>query len=411
MRTLKQRLKNLSKEHFSILKNYSKHSNSLYNSALYLCNEFFKQTGNYIGLKNLDKEMQNNFHYKELPSFNAQDIIRLVDKNFRSFFSLLNKKRRGEYQADIKSPKYRKKGDMYILIFNNQRISLNKDKKVLKLYKNLKLNFSFDLKGDIKQGIIKWNGSNFTLYLSYEEEKVEEKKDNKKYLGIDLGLNNLATCVTNVGLAFIVNGKPLKAYNQNYNKRKSSMQSELEIKNKVKSSKALRKLNEKRAFYVDNYMNQSVSYIVKEALKLEITTIVLGYNETWKQGINLGKKTNQSFTHIPHGMFRSKLVSLCEKVGIKVILTEESYTSKCSFLDGEYPRKYEEYKGKRVKRGLFRSSDGRMINADCNGAANIIAKVVSDIYKYMEEVEVSIVTPVVIDVFRDVYPNKLKYTV
>lgn len=406
MRTIKQNLKQLNKEQFDMLKTYSKHSNSLYNCTLYVCKKFYQATGKYIGLKTLDKEMQSNFHYQQLPSFTAQEVVRLVDKNYRSFFALLNKKRSAEYSDKIQEPHFKKKGDFFILIFNNQRILKQVDKNgqcILKLFKNLKLKFNYDLKGDIKQGIIKWNGNNFVLYISYEQENELPKKDNQKYLSIDLGLNNFATCVTNVGQSFIINGRPLKSYNKFYNKQKAKIQSELEVKNKTKWSKKLSFIRNKKTRYIDNFMNNAVSYIVNKCKELQINTIVLGYNEGWKQEINLGKKTNQSFTNVPHGLFRSKLESKCEKEGINLKLQEESYTSKCSFLDGEYPEKHvdsegkDNYSGKRVKRGLFKTSEGFKVNADCNGASNIlvksIGKVVSELIK---EIGVSIVTPKVI---------------
>lgn len=438
MRTIKQNIKNLNKEQFELLKKYSKYSNSLYNSALYVCKNYYKETGKYIGLSELDKIMQSNWLYQNLPSFTAQEVVRLVDKNFRSFFALLNKKRNAEYSDKIHEPKFKKKGEYFILIFNNQRIKLQKDKEgnqVIKLYKNLKLKFNYELGGDIKQGIIKWNGINFVLYISYEQQNTELKSDNKKYLSIDLGLNNLATCVTNVGQSFIINGRPLKSYNQYYNKQKAKIQSELEIRNKLKWSKKLTILNNNRTRYIDNYMNQSVASIVKTAINLEINTIVLGYNETWKQEINLGSKTNQNFVHIPHGLFRSKLESKCDRMGLQFILQEESYTSKCSFIDGEYPKKYiknivdcktgletqiDNYIGKRIKRGLFKTGSNKLINADCNGASNILVKalntkeylknkinkkeVVSE--TLVKEIGGAIVTPEVINIFN---PLNLKY--
>lgn len=398
MRTLKQNLKQLNKEQFTLLKQYSKHSNSLYNCTLYVCKVFFQQTGSYIGLSKLDKEMQLNFHYQSLPSFLAQEIVRLVDKNYRSFFALLKKKRNSEYSDNIKEPHFKKKGDFFILVFNNQRIlKQSKDGQThIKLLKNLKIKFNYQI-GEIKQGIIKWNGFNFVLYLSYEQENETLKNDNQKYLGIDLGLNNFATCVSNVGQSFIINGRPLKSYNKFHNKMKSKIQADLEIKNKTKWSKKLSLVRNKRTRYIDNFMNNAVSYIVNRCKELGINTVVLGYNELWKQNINLGKKTNQSFTNIPHGLFRSKLESKCEREGLNLKLQEESYTSKCSFVDGEYPEKHAEYVGKRVKRGLFKTSGGLKVNADCNGASNIIVKSVGKVVsELIKEIGVSIVTPKVI---------------
>lgn len=393
MRIIKQNLK-LNKEQFSKLKNLTKHSNSLYNCSLYVCKQYYKATGKYIGLSLLDKEMQSNIHYKEIPSFNAQQIIRLVDKNYRSFFSLLKKKLSGQYSSDASEPKFRKSGDMFILIFDNTRVYIKNG--ILKLYKDLKLPFSYSI-NNIKQTIIKWNGSNFQIFITYQNENEELKFDNNNYLSIDFGLNNLATCVSNVGKAFIINGKPLKSYNQFYNKQKAKIQSELKIKNKSHWSNKLSKINNNRNSFVDNYLSQSVAYIVNFCNTSNINTIVLGYNEGWKQDTNIGKINNQKFTNIPYYLFRQKLESKCELLGINLILTEESYTSKTSFIDNECPVKQNKYLGNRIKRGLFQTLNKIKVNADANAAAQILIKVFPNLdQKSRKEIEVFIVSPEVI---------------
>jgi putative transposase len=395
MRTIKQTLK-LNKSDFQKLKDYSVNANCLYNCALYTVKEHYNETNTYIGYNALDKMMQLNKHYKAIPSFNAQQIIRLVDQNYRSYFSLLRKKLQGQYASEVRTPKFRKRGYKFNLIFDNTRIYVKNN--TLKLYKNLKLKFSYDVK-NIKQGIIKWKGNKFVLYLTYEQQNEPLKSDNGNYLSIDLGLNNFASCFSNVGHSFIVNGKPLKAYNQFYNKRIAKIKSELKTKNNKHWSKKLDILTHKRERWIDNYLNQAVAFIVKEALSLEINTIVCGYNETWKQEINLGKKTNQNFVQIPYYKFKQKLQSRCEKEGLRFILREESYTSKCSFLDNEEICKHEEYKGSRIKRGLFKTSSGILCNADINGAANILKKEFPNT-EYVDGIEAFIVKPKVLNLFN-----------
>ena len=396
MRTIKQTLKSLSKSDYQMLKNYSVNANCLYNCALYTVNEHYKETNKYIGLKDLDKIMQSNKHYKAIPSFNAQQIIRLIDQNYRSYFALLKKKLNVQYASDVRPPKYRKRGDYFQLIFDNTRIYVKNN--ILKLYKNLKFKFTYDIT-NIKQGIIKKKGDRFVLYITYEETKKSLKTDNGKYLSIDLGLNNFASCFSNVGCSFIVNGRPIKAYNQFYNKSKAKIQSELKLKNKKNWSKKLETVTYKRERWIDNYLNQSVALIVKHTLSLDINTIVCGYNETWKQEINLGKKTNQNFVSIPYYKFKQKLQSKCEKEGIVFVLHEESYTSKCSFLDNESVEKHEEYKGSRVKRGLFKTFFGLLCNADINGAANILKKAFPKT-NFVDGIEAFIVKPVVLNPFN-----------
>ena len=111
-----------------------------------------------------------------------------------------------------------------------------------------------------------------------------------------------------------------------------------------------------------------------------IGTLIIGKNDGWKQAIGLGKRTNQNFVFVPHARFIAMLRYKAELVGIQVMVSEESYTSKCSFLDLELVGKHEVYAGRRVKRGLYRASDGRRLNADVNGAFNILRKVVPDAF-------------------------------
>ena len=163
----------------------------------------------------------------------------------------------------------------------------------------------------------------------------------------------------------------MKETNQFYNKRKAELQTRLQEDRK--SSKQIERITDKRT--IENYLHTASKYIVDQVVRENIGTIVIGKSDDWKQEINLGKRNNQNFVQVPHARFVNMLKYKAEMVGIKVITTEESYTSKTSFLDGEEPIKQERYKGKRVKRGLFSASDGKLINADLNGAYQIIKKV------------------------------------
>ena len=176
----------------------------------------------------------------------------------------------------------------------------------------------------------------------------------------------------------VVNGKPLKSTNQFYNKQKSKFQSELP-KN-VKISKRIQKLTFKRDCKINDYLHKSSDYIVKFCLEHELNTLIVGYNELWKQGINIGKVNNQNFIHIPYYKLIHMLTYKCEKYGINFTTQEESYTSKCSFLDNEEITKHEVYKGKRIKRGLFQTSDNTLINADVNGSYNIMKKAIPNAF-------------------------------
>lgn len=398
MKTIRQHIRNLSKDEFLLLKGMCQHSNSLYNSTLYVVNKFYEETNSYIGYTNLYHQMKTNIHYSSLPAKISQQILRLVDKNYNSFFSLLKQKAKGSYQDKISKPKYKKPNQEFILILPSDQISLIKGK--LKITKNIKIPFTYNIDGKIKQIIIKPNNHNYyTIYIQYEENlKTKNKPNQNNLMGIDLGLNNLATCTSNVGHSFILNGKPLKSYNNFYNKQVSKIKSELKICNNKYYSKKLSILDMNRNNYIHNYFNQGISQIIKYCLKNDIGKIVIGYNESWKQEINLGKKNNQSFTNIPHFLFKQKLKNKCDEYGIEFILTEESYTSKTSFLDNEDVMKHDNYQGKRIKRGLFKSSKGTLINADVNGSLNIIRKVFPKFNN--DGILGNIVTPVVLNIFN-----------
>lgn len=389
MKTLKFQLRNLTKQEFKLLKDYCHLSNNLYNCGLYIVKQYFKETNKYIGMDQLEKELKSNPNYYLLPSQSSQQILRLIHKNYRSFFSLLKRKQKGQYNNKVKEPQYKKSGSMFNLIQTYQQSRIKNNKLMLgrstkyEKEKNIKttlnIPFNYNIDGKLKQVLIKPinNGQYFICYIQYEENKKEiDSLNSNNYLGMDLGINNLTTCVDTFGHSFIMNGKPLKSFNKYFNKLQSKFKSNLP--NKRYWSKNLQRINQKRYWYVDNYMNQVISKIIKHCKEHDIGNIVVGYNKTWKQNMNLGKRNNQTFSNIPFWIFKMKLENKCEEFGIQYYLTEESYTSKCSSLDLESLEKHEKYLGKRIKRGLFKSQSSRLINADVNAAANILRKVIGD---------------------------------
>ncbi len=382
MKTIKQHIRKLDKNQFSLLLVMCKHSNSLYNCSLYVIKTYYKETGKYIGYAKLYEELKSNQHYKFLPAKISQQTLRMADKNYRSFFSLLKKKQHGQYGEIIREPKYKKSNSLWNLILPNDQVNLIKNH--LKITKDIRIPFNYQVNGVIKQVVIKprKEGKYYEIYITYQENKVDEAVDlnSNNYLSIDVGVKNFAACFSNVGHSFIVNGNPIKSVNQFYNKRKSNIQSQLKkCNNNKKWSNSLSTLSINRDNYINNYFNQSVNIIKKYCLANKIKTVIVGYNEGWKQKINLGKKMNQKFSYIPYYKFKTKLENKLKEFGIDVFLQEEAYTSKCSFLDNEIVKKHDIYLGKRIKRGLFKTNNGTLINADINGAANIMKKVVSNV--------------------------------
>jgi putative transposase len=252
------------------------------------------------------------------------------------------------------------------------------------------------------------------MYLTYDEtleinkpnkNKIEkhENVEKDRILSIDLGINNLMTIFSNVGPSFIVNGKPLKSYNQYYNKHIAKVKSQLKKVNNKYTSILTNRINENRNNYINDYLNKSVAIIKSYCLENGIGRVIIGYNELWKQNVNMGKKNNQKFVYIPHGRLRMKLEHKLVEAGIVVDMVEESYTSKCSFMDREKVCKHESYVGKRVKRGLFRTENGIFINSDVNGAGNIMRKLIDEknvfLEKQFDKIVGSIISPVRFNLF------------
>ena len=294
--------------------------------------------------------------YYSLPSRVSNQTLMLLDRNFKAFFSLLKKKKSGSYDKSVRLPKYLEKEGKYIATFTKTAIS----------------------KKYLKKGFIKLSTLSIELptKVVYKVEEKETKMDNKRYASVDLGINNLMTISSNVTKPFIINGRPLKSINQYWNKEKARLQSLL--KDNKKTSKRIQSITLKRNIKVKDYLHKSSRKLVNFLVSNNISTLIVGYNEEWKENINLGKRNNQAFVNIPFYTLIKQLEYKCRLEGINFILTEESYTSKCSFLDNEEVCKHEKYLGERINRGLFKSKDGKLINADLNGSLNILKRVVGE---------------------------------
>ena len=364
-------------------------SKNLYNQALYrIRQQFFKdKTSKNYNEVNRELHDENQIDYRALPANTSQETLKLVNQNYSSFFKCLQKQIKG-----VKIPGYLDKiKGRQIVVYNHMTLPSGLlEKGIIKLPKT-NIQFKTNQK-NIKHVRIVPKNNYIVLEVVYEASVKELLKDNKRYISIDLGIDNLATCSSNVSKSFIINGKPVKSINQYYNKKKARLQSELELKNKKKTSKQLQNLTLKRNNKIKDYFHKTSRYIVNQLVTQSINTLIIGKNDGWKQETNIGKKNNQNFTQIPHQMFINQLKYKCQLEGINVVEQEESYTSKVSFFDNDFIPVYgqndELFKssGKRIKRGLFKTSNGLLINADINGSLNIMRK-------YLNEVCDEIISP------------------
>ena len=231
---------------------------------------------------------------------------------------------------------------------------------------------------NVRQVRLTHRDSYIVIELLYEQPDIDLKPDNGRYCSIDLGLNNLVTMGSNVLKPIIISGKPLKSINHFYNKNLAKLKSNAELKHNVKTNKRIKRLHSKRYNKVQDYLHKTSRLIVNHLVSNNINTLVIGKNKNWKQDINIGAKNNQNFVQIPHTRFIQMISYKCKLEGITVVVTEESYTSKCSFMDSEQIKKHSDYKGKRIKRGLFKTATNKLINADLNGSLNILRKVIGE---------------------------------
>lgn len=367
-------------KYFNQLIEITRLSKNLYNSGLYAVRQHYfehKKFLNYVNLNNMFVEQKQQDYYK-LPAKVSQQTLKMVEQNFKSFFGSL----KSEKTKKVKIPKYLDKNSSFLTIWTNQAVSLKK-KGYLKL-SGTDVYIKTDI-DHINQVRVVPGNNQLVVEILYEVREKELKKDNGKYSSIDLGINNLMTLSGNTTKPIIINGKPLKSINQYYNKKKSEIQSKLETINKTKKSKKLNKLTNKRNNKINDYLHKSSKIIINHLVSKDICTLIVGYNQHWKQEINIGKKNNQNFVSIPYLKLLNMLEYKCKKEGINFVKNEESYTSKCSFIDGEEIKKHTKYLGKRIKRGLFESASGKLINADLNGSLNILKKVVGE-FQYPIEV-------------------------
>jgi putative transposase len=390
MKLVEQHIFHKTSNRFKSLDNICFLSKNLYNSALYRIKNDFDSNGKWLRYNELEKEFRTSDQkdYISLPNNSSQQILMLLDSNLKSYFKGLKsfKKSKTSFSGCPKFPFYKHKTKgRNIVVFTSVQFRF-KDNKIFFPKKSGISPLSTKLSKDSKIQQVRVIPKNdlYVIEIVYNfQEKINLNKNNE-YLSIDLGINNLASCITTKDdIPFIINGKPLKSINQYYNKKKSYYQSKLELNNKKKCSKRITKLTNKRNNKINDYLHKSSKLIINYCKENQIDNLVLGKNIGWKQEVKLGKKNNQNFVQIPFNKFESYLSYKCIKEGINFLLREESYTSKASSLDMDFIPNFDSkedhiFSGKRIKRGLYKTCDGTLLNADINGSINILRKEIGD---------------------------------
>ena len=356
---------------------------NLYNKANYIIRQSFIHQGEYISYPTMDRRLQGTDEYQALPAKVSQQVLRSLDKAWQSFFAAMGKWR--EHPDKVlgrpRLPGYKdKQKGRYLLVYTTQAIS----KKALKrgVVKFSKLPVKVQTKQrDIDQVRIVSRKGFYCVEVVYTvEPEPNEDLDPALVAGVDVGVNILGSVTSNKpGFEpVLVNGRPLKSINQFYNKAKAKAQ-QLLIDGQ-RTSQRIERLSRRRNRRIKHYLHVASRRIIDLLVAEGIGTLVIGKNANWKQGSNLGRRNNQQFLSIPHAQFVDMLSYKAQLAGMQVVIIEEGYTSKTSFLDLEPVEKRNVYAGRRIKRGLFRASDGRLIHADVNASFNIIRKAIPNAF-------------------------------
>lgn len=389
--TVKQQVKHLSKEDYRTIRELCHIAKNLTNEAIYRVRQYYFAEGKFLKYEKNYALLKSSENYKLLNSNMAQQILKEVDGSFKAFFSLLKLAKQGKYFfKDCKLPHYLPKDGYTTLVIGFVRLNGNKlilpfSNSFKKTHKAVEITIPpvlLDKKVKEIRVIPKANARFFEIQYIYEAECVQRNLNIQNALALDLGINNLVTAVSNTGKSFILDGRKLKSINQRFHKENARLQS---IKDKQHFGK--RTTNRQKAIArnrnnkVNDYMNKAARKVINYCIANDIGTLVVGYNVTFQRNSHIGKQNNQNFVHIPYGRLRDKLSYLSKRNGIAYVEQEESYTSKASFWDkdkipvynDDNPKEYQ-FSGSREHRGLYKTSNGKFLNADVNGALNIMRK-------------------------------------
>lgn len=370
------------KETYKILKFFTRRSKDLYNYTLYNVRQHFFSNKQFLKYESAYHLVKDNENYQILTSQVAQQTMKIVNRNFKSFFGLLKARKKGTYTEKVNIPKYLPKDDHFPCVFPKKTFKIEGNQVRLSLGLNFTKQYGvrylyFTMPAHVigkhvKEVRIlpKQNGLYFEIEYIYLENAQKSDLDKNAYFSIDLGLDNFATCITTNGTSFILEGKGIKSFNRWWNKKKARIQS---IHDKQKNKKGSQKLGnhyKKRQHVINEYMNKNVHHIIQYCLKHQIGNIVIGELKNIKNSINLGRKNNQNFVNIPYTLFKKKLKGKCELYGIKYSEVDEAYTSQQCSHCGTIDKRNRKYRGLYICKNC-----GNVLNADVNGALNILRKV------------------------------------
>lgn len=356
-------------------------SGLLYNYVLFNIRQGIFE-GNYLKEYEFSTKLckEDQVDFRNLPSVVSQQVVAQVFSSIRSWIRLKKgyEKNPSKFKSKPRLPKYKRGKKQNMVVFTTSACRLKSDG-YIHFVKSIISPIKTNIGGNkLCQVRIIPQATCCVVEVIYEKKEQDLNLDKNNVLSIDLGLNNLCTCISNVGIKpFIVNGKIIKSFNQWYNKKKARLMSYIGDKG---ISKRLRQLNNYRNFWIDDKIHKVSRFIVNFCIDNNIGNLIVGLNKGWKQNINLGRKMNQGFVEIPFSKLIDKICYKCKMIGIDFQTHEESYTSKVDHLAFEPLKKHDIYLGKRKRRGLFQSSTGKLINADINGAIGIGRKVFGDSY-------------------------------
>jgi putative transposase len=362
-------------------------SKNLYNATLYAMRQEYFRSGRTLTWQSLSKRFvrERNPDFYALPTKVSKEVLMQVGREYTAFFRLLKLKNAGRYDNPIHLPKYKDKANgRNVITFPGQTISGHRKEVKTGLYeyavcsKSLNMKFLSRHENVIMFKIVPRPDSYEVHAIYGAEEPIIDPERKRRWTSGDIGVDNLLTVWAGPA-SFIVNGKPVKSINQYYNRTMAHLQSEWDQNRRKNDKLRTRRMNmmtSKRNRLVDGYLHRASRMIVNQLASIGVTDLAVGYNAGWKQDTSMGRVQNQKFVAIPFARFLTMLDYKLRMAGITLHLTEESYTSKCSYVDAEPMSRHGSYAGKRVKRGLFRTSNGSFVNADVNGAANILRKVI-----------------------------------